>query len=121
VFCSTHSPFVVNSIDHAWVHVIDLEGHLARPRTPVPSEEARSYANVLATIFGIDQRFGPEIERQLDHFYSLRARLMSGERDVRDQFLSLGQELADASNEVRNIVIPEIRQIEKALAAAAGA
>ncbi|MDJ0840706.1 MAG: AAA family ATPase [Acidobacteriota bacterium] len=115
IFCSTHSPFVVNSIDNAWVYAIDLENGLAKTRKAVLSQEARSYAKVLSEIFGVKQRFGPEVEKRIDAFYDLRTRLLGGEIDALDAFVALGKELAETTLEVRNIVIPEIRQIEKAL------
>jgi len=79
IFCSTHSPFVVNSVDNAWIHNIELEGLLARVQEPVLSREARSYATVLSEIFGVKQRFGPDVERELDRFYDLRQRVLGGE------------------------------------------
>lgn len=120
VFCSTHSPFVVNSVDNAWIHTMEKDGPLARINPPVLSQEARSYASVLDEIFGVKQRFGPVIEKKMDAFYHLRSQLLTGDQTVLDQFFSAGRDLAETSLEVRNMVMPEIRQIEKALKRASG-
>lgn len=115
IFCTTHSPFVVNSVDDAWIHSIQLESQKAVPQEAVPSQAARSYASALTSIFGVKQRFGPEVEKRIDNFYALRSSLMAGDRTAQERFFEMGRSLAEASLEVRNIVIPEIRQMEKVL------
>ena len=120
VFCSTHSPMVVNSVDNAWIHSLEMENGLAHPKKPIESEEARSYAWVMSMIFDVKKRFGPEIEKKLDDFYNLRKRIRPNDFETLEQFLKLGRELAETSEEVRNIVLPEMRQLERSLERAAG-
>ncbi len=51
IFLSTHSPFVVNSVDNAWVHSLELqENKKALVKSPLPSKAGNSYANVLSEI-----------------------------------------------------------------------
>ena len=115
IFCSTHSPFVVNSVDNAWIHAIELEGNKASPKEPVLSQEGRSYASVLSEIFGVKQRFGPDLEKRIKDFYDLRSQVLEGNTQALEAFKQKGEALASVSQEVSNIITPELRQIERAL------
>ncbi len=78
IFCSRHSPFVVNSVDGAWIHMLNLEGAYAKAKPPELSEAGRSYATVLRQIFDTPRRFGQEVENRIAEFYNHRAQLMAG-------------------------------------------
>ena len=95
--------------------MLDLEGAYATAKPPELSEEGKSYATVLRQIFDTPQRFGQEVENRIAEFYNLRAQLMAGDQSQFDAFQDMAHSLAEISNEVRNIVMPEYRQIVKAL------
>lgn len=73
IFISTHSPFVVGSVDGAWIHKFvkpNGDSQLAGP--PILSEDAHSFRYWLAEIFDIEKEFGGKSQKDLDEFYRLR-------------------------------------------------
>ncbi|MEO6038018.1 MAG: AAA family ATPase [Saprospiraceae bacterium] len=116
IFISTHSPFVVGSVDGAWIHKLvkpNGDSQLAEGY-PMLSEDARSYRYWLDEVFGIKEQFGPEVERDMGEFYALRNRILRGENgNVPAQLLEIGKSLAVQSEEVNQIIQMEIRQINR--------
>ena len=72
IFISTHSPFVVGSVDGARIHKFvkpNGDSQLAGP--PILSEDAHSLRYWLAEIFDIEKEFGGESQKDLDTKYHL--------------------------------------------------
>jgi predicted ATP-binding protein involved in virulence len=116
IFISTHSPFVINSVDGAWIHPLKLEGNKAVNLPPVKSEDGRSYRHILRTIFGIDKEFGGEAQKQLDEFYSMRNRILAeknGAEVDRKAFSQLIKKLEKQGKEIETIVSLELMQLQK--------
>jgi predicted ATP-binding protein involved in virulence len=116
VFVSTHSPFVINSVDGAWIHPLKLEGNKATNLPPVKSEDGRSYRHILRTIFGIDKEFGGEAQKQLDEFYTMRNIILAeknGAEVNRKDFGKLINKLAQQGKEIETIVSLELLQLQR--------
>ncbi len=116
IFVTTHSPFVVSSVEGAWVYPlrIDADG-AATADPPVESQAGTSFTTVLRSLFGIDERFDDTTERALDAFYDKRNRALGGDTAAWDELREEAQSLAARSVEVRNIVMPELYQVAKKL------
>lgn len=116
IFISTHSPFVINSVDDAWVYKLKLENGKARVADVVLSEDGLSYQTVLREIFGIDKRFGGEAQNKLDDFYRQRDSLLKangkGKLKKKD-FLKLAKDLASQSAELQSLVFLELARLSK--------
>lgn len=113
IFVSTHSPFVVGSIDDAWVHRLDFVDGNA---TVVATEEAKagsSVSLVLEEVFGIQEQFDIETEEALDTFYVELDRVLKGEEQRLEHLLSLARSLSERGLEVHDIVARELRQLER--------
>jgi predicted ATP-binding protein involved in virulence len=116
VFVSTHSPFVINSVDGAWIHPLKLEGSKATNLSPVKSEDGRSYRHILRTIFGIDKEFGGEAQKQLDEFYTMRNIILAeknGAEVNRKDFGKLINKLAQQGKEIETIISLELLQLQR--------
>jgi len=115
IFISTHSPFVVGSVDGAWIHkFVKPNGDSQMAGPPVLSEDAMSFRYWLGEIFDIKKEFGEGAERQLDEFYRLRdSLLINGTPQERKQFTQLASDLSVQSREMESIVSWEIRQFNK--------
>ena len=116
VFVSTHSPFVVNSVDGAWIHSLKLEDGKATNLTPIKSEDGRSYRHILRTVFDVKKEFGGEAQRQLDEFYVLRNILFAeknGHEVDRKAFGQLIHKLANQGKEIETIVDLELMQLQR--------
>jgi len=110
IFVSTHSPFVVNSIDDAWVYKLKLENGKAKVADIVRSEDGISYQTVLSEIFGIDEEFGGKTQEDLDKFYEI---VRNGKKIKEKELLELAKSLAVQSEELNSIVQIELRQLSR--------
>jgi predicted ATP-binding protein involved in virulence len=116
IFISTHSPFVINSVDGAWIHPLTLQGNRATNLVPVKSEDGKSYRYILRTIFGVDKEFGGEAQNQLDEFYKLKNIILAeknGAEVDRKTFSQLVHKLEKQGKEIETIVSLELMQLQK--------
>ncbi len=115
IFISTLSPFVVGSVDGAWIHKFvkpNGDSQLAGP--PILSEDAKSFRYWLDEVFDIKKEFGEGAQRQLDRFYELRNRLLvNGTAQEREEFTSIAADLSSQSREMESIISLELRQLNK--------
>lgn len=114
IFISTHSPFVIGSVDGAWIYKFvkpNGDSQLAEGY-PMLSEDARSVRYWLDEVFDISSEFGLEAEKQLKAFYVLRDKVLAGKSNT-TELLNAGRELAIQSDEMRHIIEMEIRQINR--------
>ena len=115
IFVSTHSPFVVNSVDDAWVYKLELENGKAKVVDVVKSEDGYSYSYVLEEIFGVKEEFGVGVQTELDEFYRLRNSILangSNEKDL-SEIAKLAGNIAKQSEELNTIIQIELRQINR--------
>jgi len=114
IFISTHSPFVVGSVDGAWVYKLKKQGDYSKIEDPILSEDAKSYQAITEEIFGIKQQFGEDVEKELDRFYEMRNRIMQSELDFNDlSFQQLANELSKQSIEMTNIIGMELKRLSR--------
>ncbi len=118
IFISTHSPFVIGSVDGAWIHkLIKPNGDTKLAGEPILSEDAKSYRYWLEEVFDIKSEFGQDIQKDLDTFYSLRnALLVDGTPSQRIDFQRLIKKLSVQSTELETIISLELRQLNKRIA-----
>ena len=118
IFISTHSPFVIGSVDGAWIHkLIKPNGDTKLAGEPILSEDAKSYRYWLEEVFDIKSEFGQDIQKDLDTFYSLRnALLVDGTPSQRIDFQRLMKKLSVQSTELETIISLELRQLNKRIA-----
>ena len=115
IFVSTHSPFVVNSIDDAWVYKLKLENGKAKVESVERSEDGNSYSYVLEETFDIKEEFDVGVQKDLDEFYKLRNSILSNGSSKKDisKITRLAKEIAEQSEELNTIIQIEIRQINR--------
>lgn len=114
IFVSTHSPFVVGSVDGAWVYKLEKRGNFTFVNEPVLSEDAKSYQTILEEIFGIKEQFGEAVEKKLDEFYLLKDKILKDEISIEDAaFQALVQKLSIQGVELESIIGMELKQINR--------
>jgi len=113
IFIATHSPFVVASVDDAWVHKLELKDGRSTVAGSVQSMAGSSYPYVLDEIFGIDEYFDVETEAEFKRFYELRDEFLKNGNGSLEQLLELGTSLSQRSAETSNIIGRELRQLER--------
>ncbi len=116
IFISTHSPFVVGSVDGAWVHrFVKKDGYSVLAGEPILSEDAKSYDYILEEIFGIKERFGVDVERKLAEFQLIKKEVLkSPETADLTRFKELIGELMNQNSvEIESIIGMELRQLKR--------
>jgi predicted ATP-binding protein involved in virulence len=115
IFLSTHSPFVINSVDDAWVYNLEVKDGNATVRKAELTQDGNSVSFVLSEILGVNEEFGIEVEKDLKQFYQYRDKALVGkisEKEMRDMMV-LVQKLGKQSVELESIVAFDLRQINK--------
>jgi predicted ATP-binding protein involved in virulence len=117
IFVSTHSPFVVNSVDDAWVYKLKLDDNgKATIEEPVESENSNSITQVLREVFGIEQWFGLEVQNTFEDFKKLKHKLISNGTDkvTEEEFLEKARSLADEPNDqLKQMVRKELEELSE--------
>ncbi|MEZ4657479.1 MAG: AAA family ATPase [Caldilineaceae bacterium] len=113
IFIATHSPFVVASVSDAWVYRFDVKDGQSQLASVEASKAGSSYVTVLDEVFGIDEFFDPETERDFDEFERLKQEVLKGNHSVIDELLAIAQRLSSKSIEVQDIVGRELRQLQR--------
>ena len=114
IFISTHSPFVVGSVDGAWVHKLKKDGAYAvLDGEPVLSEDGKSVRRILDETFGISQQYGIDVEKDLKRFREFRQNIMMGYEYNTDEFNELVKHLASQSAELEQMMGMEINQLKR--------
>jgi predicted ATPase len=116
IFISTYSPFVVGSVDGAWVHKLKKVGAYAvLDGEPILSEDAESYDTILEEIFGVKERFGDEIEEKLNMFREITKEILKGDErrlEEWDDTISFFRS-QKRPDEIMSLITPQIRQINR--------
>jgi predicted ATPase len=118
IFVSTHSPFVVGSVDDAWIYKFKKDGtYSVLDGEPVLSEDSSSYRQILRNVFDIKEQFGVAIEKKLERFYELNTAILKNERSFEDaEFQQLIDDFENnESIEVQNIIGMELKQMKRIL------
>jgi len=121
IFLTTHSPFVVGSIDDAWIYKfkLDKNGNSVLDGKPFLTEDAKSYQYILDEVFNINKQFGIEIEKRLEDFYKIRDEIIINSSTISSKgpsvqaLLKIARELAIQSEELRAIIGNEIKQLSR--------
>ena len=118
IIATTHSPFVVASVEDAYVISLKLDetGH-AVVDSCEPARLGVSYSAVLRSIFGIDSEFDVDTEKLFGEFYAAKSELLSGTASDRSKVDDLAQKLSGRGEEVAALINIEVRQLERQLAA----
>lgn len=113
IFISTHSPFVIGSVDGAWVYKLKVvDGYSVLDGNPMLSEDANSYRTILEEVFNVQEQFGPGVTKQLDRFYELKDMILTDKiTSDNSEFKELVANLAPQSKEMENIIGMELKQI----------
>ena len=114
IFVSTHSPFVVGSVEDAWVYRLPEPGKSTGSQLVegIPSAAGKSYRLILEEVFGIDAEFDVETEELFAAFYEARQQFLKS-LEQPDSVLTLARQLAGRGEESAQIVARELRQLSR--------
>lgn len=112
VFVSTHSPFVVGSVEDAWVYRLPEPGSGITRVDAIPSGAGKSYRLILEEVFDIDAEFDIETEARFADLYHARQEFLKNPVDAQP-FLDAARWLTARSPEAALIVSRELRQVAR--------
>ena len=115
IFVSTHSPFVVNSVDGAWLHRLDYDEktNLTTVSKPTSTKTGNSYIFELLRTFGIDEEFGEATQKKLERFHIDLKNAKQGKPINKESFLALAKELSEKSTSLNNEIQIELAKLNK--------
>ena len=115
IFISTHSPFIVGSVDGAWVYKLKKEGNISLlDGEPILSEDSNSYDTILEDIFGIRDQFGVDVTKKLKEFKIIKNKILTQNLSLNDpNFVLLVKDLSSQSIELANIIGMEMKQLKR--------
>ena len=124
IFCATHSPFVISSLNHGWIHQFEKDEGGKIRITPIPASPGDSYDSVIEDIMGIKERFDPETEELLARFRAQRENLLKGTHTERTPLLATLRSMADQIGarglELQYMMGRELQQLDRLLEAGGG-
>ena len=112
VFVSTHSPFVVGSVEDAWVYRLPEPGSGITEVKAMPAGAGKSYRLILEEVFDIDTEFDVETEALFAQLYQERTAFLKMPVDSAPLLAVAGQ-LHARSEEAALIVSRELRQVSR--------
>ncbi len=122
VFVSTHSPFVVGSVEDAWVYRLPEQRYdvckdsgSMELITAMNSSAGKSYQLILSEFFDINEEFDVETECQLAEFKEAIRKHMV-EKNNKDDVMQLAALLQAKGEELNALVTMELRQMQRVLA-----
>lgn len=117
IFISTHSPFVVGSVDGARVYKFKLdENNNSVLDSEYWTEDGNSYQYYLREVFDIKNEFGVKIDESLQKLQQLKEKALKGSAEDYEKFMILSDKLLNEnpnSVELSSIVGFERRKLEK--------
>ena len=127
IFVATHSPFVIASLNHGWIHSLKMEANgSVKIEKPKAASQGDSYISVVEDIMGVKEWFDPESEALLVEFRKKRDMacspdITSDEREqAHKQARQLGLQIGLRSRELDFIMGKELNQLDRQLAKASG-
>jgi hypothetical protein len=108
---TTHSPFVVQSVEAKQRFILDEDGIRILNR-----DDDLSYEAIMRDYFGDNSLFDNETELLLEKFNDFKIKIIKKEIAIQDKgFLSILKEISTKSNEVKDLVARELRYIKSQL------
>ena len=116
IFVATHSPFVIASLNHGWIHSLKLESDgTVKNEKPKAASKGDSYITVVEDIMGVREWFDPETEKLLADFRNERELAYKGDASAKSKAVQLAQKIGDRSMELHYMMGRELSQMERQL------
>jgi energy-coupling factor transporter ATP-binding protein EcfA2 len=117
IFVATHSPFVIASLNHGWIHQLTMtsDGKVKVER-PVQANKGDSYISVVEDIMGMKEWYDVETEKLLAEFRSKRDNAYRGDVEAEKEARQLARKIGAGSMELDFMMGKELIQMDRQLA-----
>jgi predicted ATP-binding protein involved in virulence len=121
IFVATHSPFVIASINHGWIHPLTMTStSKVKVEKPVQASKGDSYISVVEDIMGMKEWYDVETEMLLQEFRTKRDKAYHGDSEAEKEARRLVREIGERSMELDFMMGKELIQMDRQLAKNAG-
>ena len=116
IFVATHSPFVISSVNHGWIHVFreNANGHVEIEKAR-PCSSGDTWIDSVEDVLGVREWYDPETEDMLRQFRSVRDRVASAGVPV-DELQTIADQIAPRSETLRALMGKEMTQARRLIA-----
>jgi hypothetical protein len=116
IFVATHSPFVIASVNHGWIHPITLDSDgKAKIEKSISASSGESYVSVVEDVMGLKEWFDPETEDLLAKFRKARDEAYQGSASSQSLARKLAAEISGRSVELEFMMGRELIQMDRQL------
>ncbi|MEY3443270.1 MAG: hypothetical protein RLZZ519_1551, partial [Bacteroidota bacterium] len=113
IFLTTHSPFILNSIDGARIYKLKTEKGAASLDGVVISETGNSYSYVLENILETHNMFGFETMEKLKRFNELDREIAKSDFSNETEFRRIISELYEDGEEVMDMISSKLARLKR--------
>ncbi|MFM2197358.1 MAG: hypothetical protein RLZZ505_790 [Verrucomicrobiota bacterium] len=116
IFVATHSPFLIASLNHGWIHPLTLcaDGSV-KAEKPISASEGDSYVSVVEDIMGVKEWYDPETEELLANFRGERDAAYRGSAEAETKARELASKIGNRSMELDYMMGRELGQMDRQL------
>jgi predicted ATP-binding protein involved in virulence len=117
IFVTTHSPFVIASLNHGWIHPLTMgaDGKV-RNEKPIMASSGDSYVTVVEEIMGVREWYDPETEKLLANFRAARDSAYQGDATAQGKARQIAMQIGQRSTELDYMMGRELMQMDRQLA-----
>ena len=113
IFISTHSPFIINSIDNAKIYLLENVNCKSKLKEVIKSQTGWSIQFVLKNILKANEIFGYDTVVQLKRFEEIEKEILEKEFKNEEEIINLIQLLKKDGEEVFYLIVPKIINLEE--------
>jgi predicted ATP-binding protein involved in virulence len=115
IFVTTHSPFIINSVDDAFVYKLSINPatNFSVVAPAKATNSGNSYITELLQILEVEEEYGLETQQKLDDFYKIVSQIRKNEPINETQFMALANELAAESDSLYADIHIQLRKLSK--------
>ncbi len=115
IFLTTHSPFIINSIDNAKIHKLKLENGVSKVHETRLSETGDSYNYVYEHILDTKNKFAAATEKKIAEFDKIDAEIVRGDFRNEEKFKELVGELVEEGEEVITMISSKLYRLKRVI------
>ncbi len=113
IFLSTHSAFVLNSVDNAKIYILDTVNGYSKLKDIKLSNTGDSYHYVYERILDTTQRFGIEAMNKMEQYNLLEKEIITGNMVHEPEFREVVKDLKTEGTEVFDIIVSKLNRVKR--------
>lgn len=113
IFITTHSPFILNSIDNAKIYQLETGKGISKLKKVSLSNTGDSYQYIYEEILGVNKRFGIETENDIKRFNEIDSEIVQGNNENEEEFKAIIERLTEEGEEVSSLISSKLFRLKR--------